>query len=116
MIRIDRSLIVHGDRGSKFHTPFCSPPLEPRLLTVGGGGGRSVEGSALPGPHLSSHPSRILTANTIALVSRTRDMGRGWEPCIHTGSRVGTAWASPGGSRLALLRAHGSRSQTAEKQ
>ena len=39
MIRIDRSLIVRGDRGSKFHTPFCSPPLEPRLLTVGGGGG-----------------------------------------------------------------------------
>lgn len=39
MIRMDRSLIVHGGRGSKSHTPFCSPPWEPCLLTVGGGGG-----------------------------------------------------------------------------
>ena len=48
--------------------------------TVGRGGGWSVEDSALPGPHLSSHPSSILTANTNALVSRIRDMGEGWEP------------------------------------
>lgn len=39
MIRMDRSLIVHGGRGSKSHTPFCFPPWEPCLLTVGGGGG-----------------------------------------------------------------------------
>lgn len=52
-----------------------------------------MEDSALPGPHLSSHPSRILTTNTTVLVCRTRDMGEGWEP--YTGSLVGTAWASP---------------------
>lgn len=39
MTKIDRSLIVYGGRGSKSHTPSCSSPLEPCLLTVGGGGG-----------------------------------------------------------------------------
>lgn len=54
-----------------------------------------MEDSALPGPHLSSHPSRILTTNTTALVSRTRGMGEGWEPYTQV-PPVGTAWASPG--------------------